>query len=678
MHTKGRFRNLLFDSNLHPGSAALAILVMLLFLLFILLFMTFAAQPVQGQTSAFAQNPVPPTARQTAAMPQYASRLAHPAAPQATGKSRARTPAGHRTPLPQDQVIYENGPANGTTDAWTINFGYIVSDSISLSGNTVTGFDFYTWEFSGDVLSSVDWSITSAENGGTVYGSGTASGSNITDTFISTNQFGYDIDKVTVTGLNVSPSSGTSWINLQNASVPSGDPVYWDENSGAGCQSSGCPSQAYESSVGTIPSEAFDIVGSSSGPPACIFDDPKDGFKIIYSFTAQEGGKQGPNSGVAVDKAGSLYGSVGDGGDYGQGLVYKLAQTASGWIFNPLYSFAGGANGADPGQVVVGPEGGLYGGTAGGGVQNCGSGGTSSCGLVYGLRPQPTACLTALCSWMENVLYPFSGNTDAWAGEVSGFDQRGNLFGFSPEGGAYGHGAVFELTPSNGGWTEEVIYSFTGSDGDGVNALLVAHDGKLYGTTFTGGHGGGAVFQLVPSGDGWTEQLIAGFPGCTYYNGCSPVLVQENSGNLYGVNRYDRYFWLQYYGFWDQFGQIFMMSPTDGKWQVTVIDDTCNYYRCWEGMEDSGYDLFYDLAIDDTGKVYATEGGGFPGIGSGYWWGNVLEVVGSGGRQDKFLVGFSGDNFSNVEVGASGKLYGTTSGCGTYGKGTVWQLTPQQ
>ena len=38
-------------------------------------------------------------------------------------------------------------------------------------------------------------------------------------------------------------------MNLQTASVPNGDPVYWDENSG--------PSSASENSVGTIPSEAF-------------------------------------------------------------------------------------------------------------------------------------------------------------------------------------------------------------------------------------------------------------------------------------------------------------------------------------------------------------------------------------------------------------------------------------
>ena|SRR5208283_3372973 len=157
---------------------------------------------------------------------------------------------------------YDNGPINGTTDAWTINFGYVVSDSFVAGGSNVTGFSFGVWEFSGDKLSSVDWSITSAENGGTVYGHGTASGGQVTDTFISSNQYGYDIDKITVTGLNGATVSGTSyWLNLQNAVVPSGDPVFWDENSGKGCGGNGCPSMASESSVGTIPGEAFTIGG---------------------------------------------------------------------------------------------------------------------------------------------------------------------------------------------------------------------------------------------------------------------------------------------------------------------------------------------------------------------------------------------------------------------------------
>ena len=163
---------------------------------------------------------------------------------------------------------YENGPINGTTDAWTINFGYIVSDSYLSDGSTVTGFQFGAWELPGDTLSSVDWSITSAENGGTVFGSGTASGSNLTDKYISTNQFGYNVDGISVSGLNVAEVSGaTYWLNLQNAAVPSGDPVYWDENSGAGCKSNGCPSQASESAIGTIASEAFTINGGSGVTP---------------------------------------------------------------------------------------------------------------------------------------------------------------------------------------------------------------------------------------------------------------------------------------------------------------------------------------------------------------------------------------------------------------------------
>ena len=168
--------------------------------------------------------------------------------------------------MPAWAADWENGPINGTTDAWTINFGYVVSDSYLSDGSTVTGFMFGVWEFPGDTMSSVDWSITSGENSGTVYGSGTASGSNLTDKFISTNQYGYDIDLITVTGLNVAEVSGTTyWLNLQNASVPSGDPVYWDENSGAGCKSNGCPAKASESAVGTIASEAFTINGGGTG-----------------------------------------------------------------------------------------------------------------------------------------------------------------------------------------------------------------------------------------------------------------------------------------------------------------------------------------------------------------------------------------------------------------------------
>ncbi len=76
------------------------------------------------------------------------------------------------------------------------------------------------WESPGDTLTSVDWSFTAQENGGTVFAAGTASGANLTDTFISTNQYGYNIDLITISGLNVNLNAGTYWLNLENSVVP--------------------------------------------------------------------------------------------------------------------------------------------------------------------------------------------------------------------------------------------------------------------------------------------------------------------------------------------------------------------------------------------------------------------------------------------------------------------------
>ena len=171
-------------------------------------------------------------------------------------------------PAVAQQVLYDDGPINGTTDAWTINFGYVISDTFELLNNsTVTGFNFGAWEYPGDTLISLDWSITAEENGGKVLGSGTVTGNNLTDHFISVNQYGYDIDKITATGLNVNLNSGTYWLNLQNAVVPSGDPVYWDENSGIGCggddgKGGGCPSRPSGNFIGSIPPESFQVSGN--------------------------------------------------------------------------------------------------------------------------------------------------------------------------------------------------------------------------------------------------------------------------------------------------------------------------------------------------------------------------------------------------------------------------------
>jgi PEP-CTERM motif len=164
-------------------------------------------------------------------------------------------------PAKADSVLYTNGPYDDDVDAWEINNGFIVSDSFTLTGmSTITSFQFNTWMFPGDVLNSVEVSITSNEFGGTIYFDQTL---NFVQSNCVVNAFGFDACLETSTFNGPTLNAGTYWVNLQNAIVNNGDPAYWDENSGEGCSSPGCPSLASESEFGTIPSESFTILGHS-------------------------------------------------------------------------------------------------------------------------------------------------------------------------------------------------------------------------------------------------------------------------------------------------------------------------------------------------------------------------------------------------------------------------------
>lgn len=155
------------------------------------------------------------------------------------------------------QGIYSNGPTNGNTDAWTINFGFITSDRFTLEGSTsLTGATFAMWLYAGDTLTSAELSITSQENGGTSYFDQTV---NFTQSGCVANRYGYNVCNESTNFEGPFLNGGTYWINLQNASVPSGDPVYWDENSG-GAQA--WPPGASQNSVGTIPAESFTLFSS--------------------------------------------------------------------------------------------------------------------------------------------------------------------------------------------------------------------------------------------------------------------------------------------------------------------------------------------------------------------------------------------------------------------------------
>ncbi len=165
-------------------------------------------------------------------------------------------------------VLYDNGAVNGGIVGFTINSGYSVTDSFSLStASAVTGVNFYSWVLAGDTPLYVDWAITTDHFGGTTLASGT--GSFLNYTYLSTNSKGYDIDEDFFSIPSLALAAGTTyWLQLSNAVTLDTNPMYWDDNNG--------PSVAWESVLGNLNgyngmtgsnSEAFQILGTPAAVP---------------------------------------------------------------------------------------------------------------------------------------------------------------------------------------------------------------------------------------------------------------------------------------------------------------------------------------------------------------------------------------------------------------------------
>ncbi|MGD0932221.1 MAG: choice-of-anchor tandem repeat GloVer-containing protein [Candidatus Korobacteraceae bacterium] len=387
--------------------------------------------------------------------------------------------------------------------------------------------------------------------------------------------------------------------------------------------------------------------------------------QTLTSLHAFTGGLDGgfPESGVTLDRAGNLEGTAFEGGSAGLGAAYKLVHNGANWTASALHEFTGGTDGARPAaRVMVGPDGSLYGTTvAGGSNSNCGE--YTGCGTVFQLSPPASICKAVLCPWNETVLYRFPGGPD---GGVPGtgdilFDRQGNIYGTTQSGGAHDAGTVYMLTPSNGTWVHSVIYSFTGGQDGGYPMAGVIADaaGNLYGTTQSGGSGnGGTIYELSPSGSGWSESTLHALNSSTEGAYIQAGLIFDSAGNLYGAAAA---------GGPNGSGTVFQLAPSGDNWNFTVL-----YANFGEG---GGYEgPAASLAIDQTGALYGTS----VGWNDGNNFGTIFKLTPSnGGWVYTLLLQFNlndgGMPFGGVTLDAGDNLYGTTSEAAASG-GTVWML----
>ncbi len=112
----------------------------------------------------------------------------------------------------------------------------------------------------------------------------------------------------------------------------------------------------------------FEIVKSANGYASAP--------TTLVSFNGADGqGPVGPSASLIADANGDLFGATANGGAYGDGAVFEIVNTATGYAATPkvLASFTGAAASYPLCQLVADAAGDLFGATIDGGTNNVGS-----------------------------------------------------------------------------------------------------------------------------------------------------------------------------------------------------------------------------------------------------------------------------------------------------------------
>ena len=414
--------------------------------------------------------------------------------------------------------------------------------------------------------------------------------------------------------------------------------------------------------------------------------------EVIYNFTGGPDGDQ-PQAGLSMDQAGNLYGTtcgelgIEGGGPSSSGTVFKLSRKGSGWVFTRLYAFQGGMDGAGPcSRVIIGPDGNLYGTTVTGGA-NPGDckwrDSFKGCGTVFKLSPPPNVPSSVMGNWTKTVLHYFNWSDGAFPilGDLT-FDQAGSIYGTTWAGGTGIDGTVYKLTATNDGWTESVLANFGSNEHAGefpTAGVVIDAAGNIYGTTWYVAIGScssplaymGAVYQLTRSGPEWIENDLYCFQGSG--DGEMPFagVVFDDHGNLYGATTID--------GPGDhdlRGGTLFKLDASQG-WAFNLL-----YHFRGDGFSSTG--TWTSLTPTDgpwgEKNFYGmTHRGGKYGGGTIFSW--TYQCAGDTcDWQLNTLWDFGvvqndgGGPISNLIFDADGYAYGTTTGGGTYNKGTVFRI----
>lgn len=280
-----------------------------------------------------------------------------------------------------------------------------------------------------------------------------------------------------------------------------------------------------------------------------------------------------PSAGILLASDGKLYGTAFQGGTSGQGALFRLGVDGTGYAV--VRSFRGApTDGAEPiSRLIEGADGFLYGVTS--------SGGSANRGTIFRIRKDGTgyAVLRSFLGAAADGATPFAELLQA---------QDGILYGVTYSGGSGDGGTAFRLNPDGSGYS--VLRSFTGASQTPANpygGLIEGSDGRLYGTSLTGGGGGGTVFSLAKDGSDLRVLVVLPKPDG---GGTSPTarLLEDPTGRLWGTC---------WKGGLSGAGTIFSLNRDGAEYEVV---------HQFAGSPSDGSGPVAGLSIDADGVLYGT------------------------------------------------------------------------
>jgi uncharacterized repeat protein (TIGR03803 family) len=387
----------------------------------------------------------------------------------------------------------------------------------------------------------------------------------------------------------------------------------------------------------------------------------------LVNFNGSNG--QYPSAALIADGGGNLFGTTESGGASGDGTVFEIAKTSSGYASTPviLVSF-NGMDGAGPAAgLMADGSGNLFGTTTGGGAYGEGT--------VFEIA-KTTTTTTGYAS-TPVTLVSFNGSDGAYPYAALIADGSGNLFGTTYDGGASGDGTVFEIaktTTTTTGYasTPVTLVSLNGSDGAFPSAGLMADgSGNLFGTTIEGGTSNyGAAFEIAKTtttATGYVSTPVT-LVSFNFSDGAAPYagLIADGSGNLFGTTAY---------GGASGDGTVFEIAKTK-----TGYASTPTTLVSFNGT-DGAYSIA-SLIADGSGNLFGTTGeGGTSNFGTAFEIAKTTTTATGYVSTPVTLVSFNYSDGADPQAGliadGSGNLFGTTAYGGAYygGNGTVFEIT---